>query len=725
MTIEEEAASQSSREVENVTQNESDEEDEQNEEYEPTYYCNIIGLPPPEGIFGKELQAAKTPQAQFNDASAMLRLITDQDQSQFYKLGQTSAPMPVLVKVPGTCRVKLLLGLAPFLQDPFNTQSSVDGKFLALREDIDDPTEAPTVLTFPTSIMTIKDTRLPTIDQFHTKIIKNDDSGEGNPWFKQSKVNHKEKVAKIAPCPAFLAYDALMDEVEAHVIWERLQCSAIQPDSTVFLHLSAFLRAVHVDHTASNTAVVDVGAQIFMARQHKDAKTWAKATARKLFPQYSATTTTQTSLPGSPAPTQPDLQLLAQAMLAARPSNGRTTPPLVVDSTTKIYDTYGLCEVDMERVLTMCGRSKGQEDMLPEWIQNVAVKNINKDGKRSIIRKLLTTELKYEEHPIPLTPTLLQMIINKEFGGDDDTTTATGAMKGLSPYTMAIMSSEELEEANEYAQAVEESKSASVADIRKKHNPRAQPPHNFTNLLEILKTFANLLQALFGRRCYFLKELLGDVIVPLLKFTPIARKLMAKHTLASILWAVFKQCSQFTLGMMGEDSERMSEWDTAITMIKCKSDFKLLDVPLTISGADIKSSQKMYGKRNRVALDEDSDTPEDTTKRGGKSEGRGDKTTYKAGTKIKIHPLIKSQITATLPDRFTMKALTKACNVHPSKVFPSNPKICLHGALRGFCPFSNCRLTHDPELITDELADHAITTFAPFIENPSILAEGK
>ena len=84
-----------------------------------------------------------------------------------------------------------------------------------------------------------------------------------------------------------------------------------------------------------------------------------------------------------------------------------------------------------------------------------------KDGKRSIIRKLLTTELKYDEHPIPLTPTLLQTIINKEFGGDDDTSTASGAMKGLSPYTMATMTEEELEEASEYAQAVEASKSAS------------------------------------------------------------------------------------------------------------------------------------------------------------------------------------------------------------------------------------------------------------------------
>ena len=115
---------------------------------------------------------------------------------------------------------------------------------------------------------------------------------------------------------------------------------------------------------------------------------------------------------------------------------------------------------------------KGQEEMLQEWFRNLAVRNINKDGKYSIICKLLlTTNLKYDEHPILLTPTVLQMIINKEFGGDNGTNTVTGAMKGLSQCTMITMTVEELEEAMEYVQAVKESKAtSSVADIRKKHN---------------------------------------------------------------------------------------------------------------------------------------------------------------------------------------------------------------------------------------------------------------
>lgn len=154
---------------------------------------------------------------------------------------------------------------------------------------------------------------------------------------------------------------------------------------------------------------------------------------------------------------------------------------------------------------------------------------------------------------------------------------------------MASMTAEELEEAADYARALEESRSATVAEIRKKHTRKAQAPDGFTDLLDILKIYANLLLALFGRRCPFLQDLVKDVILPLQKFNSMERKLMAKTTLAAILWAVFKQACQFTLGQMedGSEADRSPEWDTAaVTMIRSKSDFSLLEVPLTIKGTN-------------------------------------------------------------------------------------------------------------------------------------------
>ena len=204
------------------------------------------------------------------------------------------------------------------------------------------------------------------------------------------------------------------------------------------------------------------------------------------------------------------------------------------------------------------------------------------------------------------------MIADKEFAGDDDhTTTAAGAMKGLSPYTMAGMTADEIVEANEYAQALEESRAATVTEIRKKHAQKAHAPSDFTDMLDIMKTYANLLQALFGRRCCLLKELVDDMILPLQKFKPIAKQLMAKTTLASIMWALFKQACQFTLGLMDENGEREAEWDTAVTMICSKSDFSLLEVPMSISG--VPTVAVTTGKGKHKELDNMEGTPGDTT----------------------------------------------------------------------------------------------------------------
>ena len=352
-----------------------------------------------------------------------------------------------------------------------------------------------------------------------------------------------------------------------------------------------FLQATHTDHNASNTAVVDIGTHPFLSRQHKDAKQLAKEKAARLFSTVCVAGTVAASLPAAPMGTTQqasrpqDFQKIAEALIAIQaagsPAKAAGNVAIVADTdATFLFKTYGLCPMDMERILTMCGLQSGQEDRLPEWITTVATANLSKDGKRNVVRKVLNAELKYDEQQIPITPQLIKMIMDKEFTGDNDHTTANGAMKGLSPYLMASMTAEELEEAADCARALEESRSATVAEIRKKHTRKAQALDGFTDLLIILKTYVNLLLTLFGRRCPFLQELVKDIILPLQKFNSMARRLMAKTTLAAILWAVFKQACQFTLDQIedGCEADRSPEWDTAVTMIRSKFDFSLLEV---------------------------------------------------------------------------------------------------------------------------------------------------
>ena len=88
------------------------------------------------------------------------------------------------------------------------------------------------------------------------------------------------------------------------------------------------------------------------------------------------------------------------------------------------------------------------------------------------------------------------------------------------------------------------------------------------------------------------------------------------------LWAVFKQTSQFTLAMMTDTSNRMSEWETAVTMIKCKSDFKLLDVLLIISGAEVTNATKLYRKRKQPELNKEDDKHNDNKRSAGRSDAK-------------------------------------------------------------------------------------------------------
>ena len=138
--------------------------------------------------------------------------------------------MPVLVKVPGEGRVKMLLGLAEYKADPFvNRNPSIDGKYLALREDIDDPKESPTVITFNDTVMTLLNVMALTMEQFIEKVEKKDDRNDGSLWFKQSKVAATTlAVAQIYPIPAVYAYDALMETIPAHILWERIKVADLQ-----------------------------------------------------------------------------------------------------------------------------------------------------------------------------------------------------------------------------------------------------------------------------------------------------------------------------------------------------------------------------------------------------------------------------------------------------------------------------------------------------------------
>ena len=120
-------------------------------------------------------------------------------------------------------------------------------------------------------------------------------------------------------------------------------------------------------------------------------------------------------------------------------------------------------------------------------------------------------------------------------------------MNGLSIYLTGDMTDEKIEDANAFASALEEEKTATVSEIQKRASPKASSQLDFRTLLDRQKKYANLLQALFGRKFPLLQELVRDMIVPLQKLVWSSKSLMRTTTLAAINLAVFRQGCSFAL----------------------------------------------------------------------------------------------------------------------------------------------------------------------------------
>ena len=151
-------------------------------------------------------------------------------------------------------------------------------------------------------------------------------------------------------------------------------------------------------------------------------------------------------------------------------------------------------------------------------------------------------------------------------------------------------------------------------------------------------------------------------------------------------------------------------------MIGSQMDFKLLGVPITIKGVYIvegwgpNTKTDTGGKCKQQEL-KDVDRAQRITD--DKGSPKRQKTGVYDGSKIPVHAVIRSKITASLPDQFQMKKLAEACDITDlSHVFPEASKLCLHGVFRGFCPFhQKCKKEHDNSIITDKMAENAVNMF--------------
>jgi hypothetical protein len=173
---------------------------------------------------------------------------------------------------------------------------------------------------------------------------------------------------------------------------------ALEQCTELFQGIKAFLMAANTKHNKGKGTVA-IATRSFTQRAKPDVLTWGRARQEMLFPSLKVVT-----VPATPQRNEVNTLL---KILAQKDASSPTSVTVVPDPETECVKKFGMCTTDLNHTLKLCGLIPGQEELLPPWIKEMAVKQLTKDGKQRIIREMCT----------PLYPAIYKMVQDKAFGG--------------------------------------------------------------------------------------------------------------------------------------------------------------------------------------------------------------------------------------------------------------------------------------------------------------------
>ena len=168
-------------------------------EYTPSYWNEQ--WPDANGIFAKIINQCYSKMERRLAAVKMLQFMKDSGPDQYGSLVGVKTLVPMRIKLPDSNMVRFITGLAPFIGDPLQHASPLDGKLLAIQQDIDDPTETPSTILLPPDLLKIQ--RVQAHSQANMIIeLEKECIDKGTLWFKEHKVKTSfVETSRVAPCP--------------------------------------------------------------------------------------------------------------------------------------------------------------------------------------------------------------------------------------------------------------------------------------------------------------------------------------------------------------------------------------------------------------------------------------------------------------------------------------------------------------------------------------------
>lgn len=151
---------------------------------------------------------------------------------------------------------------------------------------------------------------------------------------------------------------------------------------------------------------------------------------------------------------------------------------------------------------------------------------------------------------------VIMMIMQRNFEGEQTISSLTSATKGLSPFVVPFLTEHEIDEYNTHVSALEEATSTTVKDVATM-KLKATAPTTFDGLIKQLKCYANLLYTIFEDMCPLSFMDIQCCIKQLEDFTSAVQCRMSHEIITSILWILHLQSCHFMAGKMQGSQARL------------------------------------------------------------------------------------------------------------------------------------------------------------------------
>ena len=308
-----------------------------------------------------------------------LKFMDDANQSKYPQVNAIRDPLSLKFKVPGTNKVRFFYELNIFLGYLLEAKPVLERHFLACHEYINYTPKQPWAFVLPKDALKIQDLDIPSIEAFDDKLKLKKNSTKT--WFTTKTANMVMCIAKILPLPVFLEYDAFNEDIPAQNIYEQIQEIDEEDNPNLYYAVvKGFLWAVHTYQKVS-VATVEIPAQLFQATATWEAKQYQNEMMINLFPGISYHTAPQ-------IPTTPDR--LVDNSIKTYPDAQNISPRLGTDpATAPAVDNlakYGMCDMELERYMVMCGMKPGQESLMLKWVALLEIKGLSKEGNNITVQ---------------------------------------------------------------------------------------------------------------------------------------------------------------------------------------------------------------------------------------------------------------------------------------------------------------------------------------------------